>query len=55
MYLFLSFWLWWVFVAALGPSLVVAVGGYFPVSVLKLLIAMASLVAEHRLYGMQAQ
>ena len=44
-----------VFAAALGLSLVVAMGGYFLVSVLKLLIAMASLIAEHGPYGMQAQ
>ena len=44
--LFIYFWLCWVFVAARGLSLVVASGGY---SLLRLLIAMASLVAEHRL------
>ena len=41
--------------AALGLSLVVAVGGCFLVSVFMLLIATASLLAEHRLYGVQAQ
>ena len=43
------FWLLWMFVAALGLSLVAARGGYFLVGVLKLLIVVASLVAEHGL------
>ena len=39
----------WVFVAALGLSLLVASRGYSLVEVHGLLIAMASLVVEHRL------
>ena len=39
-YLFIYFWLRWVFVAVCGLSLVVAHG---------LFIAVASLIAEHRL------
>ena len=46
---FLSFWLCWVFVATCGLSLVVASGGYSLVSVCRLLTAVASLAAEHRL------
>ena len=42
------FWLRWVFVAACGLSLVAASGGY-SLAVHGLLIAVASLVAEHRL------
>ena len=42
------FWLCWVFVAARGLSLVAASGDY-SVAVHGLLIAVASLVAEHRL------
>ena len=37
-----------------GFSLVAASGGYFPVAVHRLLIVLASLVAEHGLQGMQA-
>ena len=48
MYLFI-FWLHWVFVAACGLSLVVASGGYSLVAVHGLIMAVASLVAEHRL------
>ena len=47
-YKFIYFWLHWVFVAARGPSLVAASGGY-SVVVRGLLIAVASLVAEHGL------
>ena len=47
-YLFIYFWLCWVFVAARGLSLVAASGDY-SVAVHGLLIAVASLVAEHRL------
>ena len=47
-YLFI-FWLCWVFVAVRGLSLVVASGGYSFIAVCGLLIAVASLVAEHRL------
>ena len=43
------FWLHWVFVAFRGLSLVMESRGYSPVTMLQLLIALASLVAEHRL------
>ena len=46
--LFIYFWLCSVFVAVRGLSLVAASGGY-SVAVRRLLIAVASLVAEHRL------
>ena len=46
--LFIYFWLRWVFVAAHGLSLVAASGGY-SAAVRGLLIAVASLVAEHGL------
>ena len=52
-YLFLNivgvFWLCWVLIAARGLSLVAASGGYSFVAVCRLLIAVASLVAEHKL------
>ena len=41
-------------VAARGPSLVVASGGYSLVVVCRLLVAVASLVADHRLHSVQA-
>ena len=47
-YLFIYLWLRWVFVAVRGLSLVVARGLLF-VAVRRLLIAVASLVAEHGL------
>ena len=47
-YLFVYFWLRWVFVAVHRLSLVVASRGY-SVALHGLLIAVASLVAEHRL------
>ena len=47
--LFIYFWLFWVFVAALGLSLVVAGGGATLVAGCGLLIVVASLVAEHEL------
>ena len=47
-YIFIYFWLRWVFVAVRGLSLVAASGGY-SVAVRGLLIAVASLVAEHGL------
>ena len=47
--LFIYFWLYWVFVVAHGLSLVVASGGSSPAEVRGLLIAVASLVAEHGL------
>ena len=43
------FWLCWVFIAVLRFSLVVASGGDSLVTIRGLLIAVASLVAEHRL------
>ena len=46
--LFIYFWLCWVFVAAHGLSLLAESGGYSLV-LRGLLIAVASLVAEHRL------
>ena len=47
-YLFIYFWLRWVFVAEHGLSLVEVSGGY-SVVVHGLLIAVASLIAEHDL------
>ena len=47
--IYFYFWLHWVFAAAPGLSLIVASGGLLLVAVHELLIAMASLVAEHRL------
>ena len=41
----------WVFAAARGLSLVVASGKYSLAAVCRLLVAVASLVAEHRLQG----
>ena len=46
--LFIYFWLRWVFVAVRGLSLVAASWGY-SVVVSRLLVAVASLVAEHGL------
>ena len=48
-YLFIYFWLRWVFFAACGLCLVAESGGYSPVMVIKLLIAVASLVGSCRL------
>ena len=48
-YLFIYFWLRWVFVAARGLSLVGGEWGLLLVVVHGLLIAVASLVAEHEL------
>ena len=48
-FFFFFFGLCWVFVATLGLSLVVVNKSYFLVVVHGLLIAMASLVGEHRL------
>ena len=45
----INFWLRWVFVAARGLSLVAASGGLLSIVVRGLLIAVASLVAEHGL------
>ena len=52
--LFIDFWLRWVFVAVRGLSLVAASGGY-SVAVRGFLIAVASLVAEHRLQALGFQ
>ena len=46
---FIYFWLCWVIIAAWAFSLVVASGGYPIVVVCRLLIAVASLIAEHGL------
>ena len=47
--LFVYFWLFWVFLAAHGLSLVVGSGSYSLVLVGGLLIAVASVIEEHRL------
>ena len=50
MYLFYTyFWLHWVFIAVHRLSLVTAREGYSLVAVCRLLIVVASFVAEHRL------
>ena len=52
LFICLLFWLLWVFAAAHGLSRVVASGG--PLSVMpRLLIAVASFVVEHGLWGVQ--
>ena len=48
-YLLIYFWLRWVLIALQSLSLVAASGGYSPVVVRGLLIAVVSLVAEHGL------
>ena len=48
-YLFIYFWLRWVSVVVRGLSLVAASGGYSSLRCRGLLIAVASLVAEHGL------
>ena len=53
-YLFIYLWLCWVFVPVHGLSLVVASRGYHLAVVRGRLIAVASLVAEHRLWSTQA-
>ena len=45
------YWLHWVFIAALGLSLVVENGSYSLVEVPRLLTAVASLVVGHGLWG----
>ena len=50
-YLFIYFWLCWIFIVAHGLSLVVMSGGCSLVALHGLLIVVASLVAEHRLWG----
>ena len=47
------FWLCWIIVAACGLSLVAASRGYSLVATHRLLIAVASLVVEHRVWGPQ--
>ena len=51
--LFVYFWLHWVFIASCRLSLVTASRGY-PLVVCGLIIAMASLVVEHRPWGARA-
>ena len=46
---FICLWLYWVFIAVRGLSLVVASRGYSLVAVCELLTVVASLVAEHSL------
>ena len=53
-YFLIQFWLYWVFIAACGLSLVAGSEGYSLVTVPGILIAAASLVAEHKLQGTQA-
>ena len=45
--IFIYFWLFWIFVAAIGFSLVAGSRGYCLVVLHELLITAASLVAEH--------
>ena len=45
--LFIYLWLWRVFAAEHGLSLIEVTGGYSVVAVCRLLFAVASLVAEH--------
>ena len=55
-YLFIiASWLWWVYVAACGLSPVIVNGGCPVVAVLRFLIAVASLVVEHRLQAQGLQ
>ena len=49
LFLLIYFWLNWVFVAACGLSLVAVSRGLLFVAVCRLLVAVASLVADHRL------
>ena len=51
---YLFIWLCWVFTAECRLSLAAVSGGYSLVAVCGLLIAAASLVAEHRLQGIEA-
>ena len=53
--MFIYFWLCCVFVAVCGLSLVEESGGYSVIVVHGLLIAVASLVAEHRLQACRLQ
>ena len=52
MYVYLFIWLLWLFVAMCGLSIVAASGGYSLDAVHRLLIAMASLVAERGIGGL---
>ena len=52
--LFIYLWLCWVFVAVCGLSLVLASWGCSLAAVCRLLIAVAALVAEHRLSDARA-
>ena len=52
--LFVYFWLCWVLVAVRELYLVAVSGGCSLVAVCSLLVAVASLVAEHRLWGARA-
>ena len=49
--LFIDLWLHWVFFAARGLSLVAVSGSLLFIAGLGLLIVVASLVVEHRLWG----
>jgi len=51
---FIYFWLCWVFVAAQAFLLIAASRGYFLVAAHRLLIAVASFVAEHKLWCTRA-
>ena len=53
-FIFIYFWLYWIFIAVHGLSLVVAPGGYPLVVVHRLLIAVASLIVEHGLSGFRS-
>ena len=54
LFFYYLFWLCWVFVAASGLSQVGASTGYSSLRCAGFLIVVASLVAEHGLYGTQA-
>ena len=49
------YWLWWVFTAPGGLSLVAASKGYCLAAVYRLLTAVVSLVVEHRLQALRLQ
>ena len=49
------FWLCWVFIAAVGLSLVVESGGYFLVVVGNLVVVVASHTVQHRLKACRLQ
>ena len=52
--LFIYFWLCWVFLAARAFSLISVNGGFSPVAMRRLLIVVASLIAQLRHQGTQA-